>query len=68
MKKLILALKSRLQKPTTFLKWNSIDICTDSYENFVGKLNTNVQFILNPYVVASYYIPYLNKVDKNITQ
>jgi hypothetical protein len=71
MKKLILALRSRLQKPTIFLKWNPIDIHTNSYGNFVGKLwqaNIYAQFILNPYAITSYYTPYLTKVDKNITQ
>lgn len=46
-------------------------MCTNSYGNFVGKLwqaNTYAQFILNPYVMASYYTPYLTKVNKNITQ
>jgi hypothetical protein len=34
----ILALRFRLQRPTILLKWNPIDICTNSYGKFVNKL------------------------------
>jgi hypothetical protein len=34
----ILELRSRLQKHTILLKRNPIDICTNSYGKFVGKL------------------------------
>jgi hypothetical protein len=44
----ILALRSRLQKPTIFLKWNLKDIHTNANGRFVGKLwqaNIDAQFI-----------------------
>jgi len=34
----ILALRFRLQRPTILLKWYLIDICTNSYGEFVDKL------------------------------
>jgi len=65
------ALRFKLQKPIIFLKWNLMDIHTNSYGKFVGKLwqaNINAQFILDPYAIASYCTSYLIKIDKNVTQ
>jgi hypothetical protein len=67
----ILALHSRLQKLTLFFKWKPNDIWTNVYSTHGGpfcEANTDVQFILDPYVVASYCISYLTKMDKSITQ
>ncbi len=33
----------------------------------ICEANSNVQFILDPYVIASYYISYLTKMDKSIS-
>jgi len=67
----ILALRSKLQKPTIFLKWNPKDIHKNAYRRLVGKLwqsNTNTQFILDLYVTISYCTSYVTKIDKNVTQ
>jgi hypothetical protein len=67
----IFTLRSRLQKPTIFLKWNPNDIRTNAYKRFVVKLwqaNINAQLILDPYVATSYCTSYLTKVNKNVTQ
>ncbi len=61
-KNYMLALRSKLQKLIIFLKQNLIDIHTNSYGKFVGKLwqeNIDAQFILDPYAIASYYTSYL---------
>jgi hypothetical protein len=70
-KNYMLALRSKLQKPIIFIKRNPIDIHTNSYGKFVSKLwqaNSDAQFIIDPYAIASYYTSYLTKIDKNVTQ
>jgi len=52
------------------LKRQVKDIKTNAYAIKVVALwevNTNIQFILDPYVVASYCTSYLTKIDKTIT-
>jgi hypothetical protein len=47
------------------------DIQTNAFNIHVGPLweaNTYVQFILDPFVVATYDTFYLTQVDKSITQ
>jgi hypothetical protein len=61
-KNYMLALRSKLQNPIIFFKQNPIDIHTNSYGEFISKLwqaNTNAQFILDPYAIASYCTSYL---------
>ncbi len=58
----ILALCSRLQKLTLFLKWKPNDIWTNVYNTHGGPLcEANI-------VVASYCTSFLTEVDKSITQ
>jgi len=58
-------------KPTLFLKRKPNDIQTIVFNIHVKPLreaNTHAQFILDPYVTTDYYIFYLTKIDKSITQ
>jgi hypothetical protein len=66
----IMALRSTLKKPVVFLKKNVIDIWINVFGRLVGPLwqtNTDAQFVLHPYVAASYCTSYLIKVDKFVT-
>jgi hypothetical protein len=53
-----------------FLKWTPSNIKTHAFSMCVVLLwftNINIQFILNPYVVASYCTSCMTKIDKSIT-
>jgi hypothetical protein len=46
-----------------------IDICTNVFNMYgrpLWEANTNAQFILYPYDIATYYISYFTKVDKYV--
>ncbi len=61
------ALRVNFFKSTIFLQRLYKDIRTNPFGIHVGNLwqaNTNVQFILDPYVVVSYCTFYLTKIDK----
>jgi len=65
------ASKVKLKKPTNFLQRSCKDIGRNSFGICVGNLwqvSMDVQFILYPYVVISYYTYYLTKIDKTITR
>jgi hypothetical protein len=56
-----------IKKPTIFLQRLCKDIQTNSFGIHVGNLwqtNIDVQFILDPYVVANYCTSYLTKIEK----
>jgi hypothetical protein len=66
----IMDLCSTLKRPMVIFKWNVIDIRTNVFGRFVGPLwqaNTDAQFILDTYAIASYCTSYLTKVDKMVT-
>ncbi len=67
----MLALQCTLWKPTLFFQHKPCDVCINVFSICVGPLwetNTNAQFVLNSYVIATYCISYLIKVDKYVTQ
>jgi hypothetical protein len=52
------------------LKHKPNDIQTNAFNIHAGPLweiNTNAQFILDPYATLVYYISYLTKIDKSMT-
>jgi hypothetical protein len=58
-------------KPTIFLQRLYKDIWTNPFGIHVGNLwqaNTNVQFILDPYVTSNYCTCYLTKINKIMTK
>jgi hypothetical protein len=64
-------LQVKLKKPTICLQRLCKDIQTNPFGIQVGifwQANTNVQFILDPYVVASYCTSYPTKIDKTMTK
>lgn len=57
-------------KTNIILKCKPCDVCINVFSICVGPLwetNTYAQFVLNSYVVATYCISYLIKVDKYVT-
>jgi hypothetical protein len=65
------ALQVKFKKPIIFLQRLCKDIQTNPFGIQVGNLwqaNTNVQFILDLYVVVSYCTFYLTKIDKMMTK
>jgi hypothetical protein len=40
----------------------------NKHVGLLWEANTNAQYILNPYVAATYYIYYLTKVNKSMTK
>ncbi len=59
-----------MTKPTLFLKKHVKDIRTNAYAIKAVALweaNIDIQFILDPYVAASYCTSYLTKIDRTIT-
>jgi hypothetical protein len=67
----LLALQCTLWKPTLFLKRKPCDVYINVFSICVGPLwetNTYAQFVLNSYVVITYCISYLIKVDKFVTR
>ncbi len=65
------ALKVKLKKPTIFLQRSCKDIQTNSFgihARNLWQVNTNVQFILDPYATTSYCTFYSIKIDKTITR
>jgi hypothetical protein len=57
-------------KPKKFLEWKLSNIKINAFNIHVILLwfaNTYIQFILDPYVVASYCTSYMIKIDKYIT-
>ncbi len=65
------AFKVKLKKPTIFLQRSCKDIQTNSFGIHVRNLwqaNTNVQFILDPYVAMSYCTSYLTKLIKPLQE
>jgi hypothetical protein len=58
-------LKSKLTKLHIFLKWTPKNIKTNAFSIHVVHLwfaNINIQFILDPYVVTTYYTSYMIKI------
>ncbi len=52
------------------MKHKPNDIQTNAFNIHAGPLweiNTNAQFILDPYATLVYYISYLTKIDKSMT-
>ncbi len=65
----ILSLKSKLIKLHIFLKQTSKNIKTTTFSIRAIHLwfaNTNIQFMLDPYAVATYYTSYMKKIKKSI--
>jgi hypothetical protein len=70
MKKYILSLRSKFKKQNIFLKWTPKNIKSNAFSILVSHLwfaNTNIQFILDPYAVATYCTSNMTKIDKSIT-
>jgi hypothetical protein len=66
----ILSLRSKLTKLHKFLKGITKNIKTNAFNICVAHFwskNTNIQFILDPYVDATYCTSYTIKIDKSIT-
>jgi hypothetical protein len=67
----LFALQCTIHKPTLFFKHKPNDIRTNIFSIYVGTLweaNNNAQFIFDPYADVAYYIFYLTKIDKYVTQ
>jgi hypothetical protein len=66
----ILSLIIKLTKSCIFLKKTLKNIKTNAFNTRVVHLwfaNTNIQFIFNPYTIATYYTSCMTKIDKSIT-
>ena len=66
----ILAIRSQLNRPQIFLKRGLNDIRTNAFNQNIAHMwfaNTDIQFILDPYVAATYCTSYMTKVDKSMT-
>jgi hypothetical protein len=62
--------ESKLTKPHIFLKRTSKNIKTNAFSIYFVHLwfaNIDIQFILDPYAVATYYTSYMTKIDQSIT-
>jgi hypothetical protein len=62
--------KSKLTKAHIFFKIIFNNINTNAFnirDVHLWFANTNIQFILDPYVVATYCTSYMNKINKLIT-
>ena len=67
----ILTLRSQLTKAHIFLRRKPMDIKTNAFGINLAPLsfaNTNVQFVLDSYVVALYCTSYMTKIDKTISK
>ena len=67
----ILTLTSQLTKAHIFLRRKPVDIKTNAFGINLAPLwfaNTNLQFVLNPYVAALYCTSYMKKIDKTISK
>ena len=66
----ILAIRSLLNRPQIFLKRGLNDIRTNAFNKNISHMwfaNTDIQFILDHYVAATYCTSYMTKVDKSMT-
>ena len=65
------SLRIKLKKPTIFMQRACRDVHTNPFGIHAGNIwqaNTNLQFIFDPFVAASYCTSYLTKIDKTVTQ
>jgi hypothetical protein len=63
-----LFLRNQLTKSHIFLFWSSNNTNTNAFNpknSHIWNANTDIQFLLNPYVVATYYTSHMTKLDKN---
>jgi hypothetical protein len=61
--------EKQINKVADFLKWTPKNITINAFSTYVVHLwfaYTNIQFILDPYVVATYYTSYMIKINESI--
>jgi hypothetical protein len=66
----IQVIQSTLKQPTIFLKRKLSHIWNNGFSKDMPNMwnaNTDVQFVLNAYVVTSYCTSYMTKVDRSMT-
>jgi hypothetical protein len=66
----IQAIQCTLKQPKIFLKETFSHIWNNSFSKYMPVMwnaNTDAQYVLNVYVVASYCTSYMKKVDKYMT-